>query len=99
MRYLLISGIKPWGVKRNISNINKPIVMSRICAALSSRCIRNGLPASSGKVMTSISHKPSGSLSTQKNQITKPPNTEPKLFPEPPTITMIQIKNVKRSGR
>ena len=31
--------------------------------------------------------------------MTKPPNIAPKLFPLPPTITIIQIIKVKRSGR
>ncbi len=48
--------------------------------------------------MMSISHSPIGSACTQKNQIRKPPKMAPMLLPEPPTITMTQIKKVKRSG-
>jgi branched-chain amino acid transport system permease protein len=39
-----------------------------------------------------------GATSIQANQITIPPNIAPRLLPLPPTITIIQIINVNRSG-
>ena len=39
-----------------------------------------------------------GSASIQINQTKNPPNIDPKLFPDPPTITISQIINVNLNG-
>ena len=56
------------------------------------------LSAASEAVTSSIRRSPIGSACTQKNQITKPPSRAPQLLPEPPTITITQIRKVKRIG-
>ena len=40
-----------------------------------------------------------GSASIQMNQIKNPPKIDPKLLPDPPTITINQIINVNLNGR
>ena len=49
-------------------------------------------------VIVCITHRPIGSTWTHRNQIRNPPSTAPRLLPEPPTITITQIRKVKRSG-
>jgi len=50
------------------------------------------------EVINDKNHNPSCSASIQKNQIKKPPIIELKLFPEPPVITIIQIKKIYLRG-
>ena len=45
-------------------------------------------------VSVAISVLPAGSATTQTYQIRKPPSTAPQLLPEPPTITITQIRKV-----
>ena len=96
--YLLTSGIKPRGAKRSVNKRTSPMVIRRVCAAFSIRCNRSQWAGSMPEVSKVISQRPIGSASIQKNQTTKPPRTAPQLFPEPPTITITQIRKVKRSG-
>ena len=49
-------------------------------------------------VVVLINQMPIGSDSTQKNQIKNPPKIEPKLLPEPPTITITQMTKVYLNG-
>ena len=49
-------------------------------------------------VNVSIKKVVRGATSIHANQITNPPNIAPRLFPLPPTITIIQIINVNRRG-
>ena len=74
------------------------MVINRMWAALSSRWRLKALSSARPEVSRSISHRPMGSASTQKNQITKPPRTAPQLLPDPPTMTITQIVKVNRSG-
>jgi uncharacterized membrane protein len=53
---------------------------------------------SKGAEIQVISQAPAGSAITQVYQIRKPPRMAPQLLPEPPTITITQIRKVKRSG-
>ena len=55
-------------------------------------------PSGSGAVIVAISQSPIGSTITHSHQISMPPSTAPKLLPEPPTMTITQIRKVKRSG-
>ena len=45
-------------------------------------------------VAVAIIQLPSGSAITQTYQMRKPPSTAPQLLPEPPTITITQIRKV-----
>ena len=45
-------------------------------------------------VSVDMSQVPAGSAITQTYQIRKPPSTAPQLLPEPPTITITQIRKV-----
>ena len=74
------------------------MVASRVCAAFSIRCNLNALSTAIPDVRNSISASPIGSASIQKNQIAKPPRIDPRLLPDPPTITITQIRNVNLSG-
>ena len=85
-------------LNRITSNKISPMVMSLMCAADSSKCALRPLSSAIPDVNTLINQCPNGSASTQKNQTTNPPSTAPQLLPEPPTITITQIKKVKRSG-
>jgi hypothetical protein len=49
-------------------------------------------------VISCIRPRPSGSTMIQSHQIRNPPSTAPQLLPEPPTITITQMRKVKRSG-
>ena len=68
-----------------------------MCCALSIKCARSAF-SPNGAVRLSISHKPAGSASTHTNHTKNPPSTAPRLLPEPPTMTMTQMRKVKRSG-
>ena len=59
---------------------------------------RSALSGASTDVAVSMSHKPAGSASIHTNQTRNPPSTEPQLFPEPPTMTITQIRKVNRNG-
>ena len=70
----------------------------RMWAALSRRWARSALSSDRAEVAISIRRRPTGSAWIHTYQIRKPPSTAPQLLPEPPTITITQIRNVKRIG-
>ena len=45
-----------------------------------------------------MSCRPTGSAWIHTYQTRKPPSTAPQLLPEPPTITITQMRKVKRIG-
>ena len=95
---LTFSGIIPLGRYRKMSNKTIPINKYLKYGTLSNKCKRIAFCGSSPDVIKLIKKVVIGATSIQANQITNPPNIAPRLFPLPPTITIIQIINVNRSG-
>ena len=69
------------------------MAMKRIWAELSSRCCFTA-PAGSGAVRKPISCGPQTSTLIHRNQIRMAPSAAPQLLPDPPTITITQIRKV-----
>ncbi len=70
----------------------------RMCGALSIRRPAMAEPSGNSPAIPPIIHRPAGSASTHRNQIRKPPSTPPQVLPDPPTITITQIRKVNRRG-
>ena len=72
----------------------RPMSRKRMCGPAARRCCCQKPPGVMPAVSVDMIQPPNGSAITQTYQMRKPPRTAPQLLPEPPTMTITQMRKV-----